>query len=679
MTFASTTHSIFLSLGFSGVILTCDVCLETVKEAEEPKEERMTIIKSITFVFVLLLTLLIIGLDGQAQTQRNRNNTRQVGNMLQRLERSSTRFRNSLNGSLVQRSVDQTQPLNDISTFQSAFDLAIEEFRDRFTRRLAVASDVESVLQNASPINSFVTQHTLSPRVKNDWASVRTDLNALANAYGVGWQWNQITPMKIDSNRSFRLSENELTQLIEQIENGGDKFRVSITDAFFRRPHDRTRSEGNMNDTLRAFTKATDQVRIRFDARVLDSSDVQRLIDQAQPLENFMRDNPLTDRARNDWATLRTNLNLLATAYNITPNWINNPSSPTANKATNRLTGTFRLDSTRSDNPREKAQRATENLRSERQEVAEQILPRLESPEMLMIERRGTTMTMASSLLPQTTFEADGRERHEQLPNGRPTKVIATLRGEQLVVSTNGYKENDFNVTFDASENENSLRVRRQIYSDRLTQPVVVDSVYNRTADVAQWNVHKDSRPVAGEASVASEFMVRDGESLVAVLNNDLSAKNTKQGDRFTMTIRQPSQYQDAVIEGTVGNVDEGGRLSGRSEMSLNFEMIRLPNGQTYRFAGVLESVRTLSGEAIKVDNEGSAQGANRTTQTIQRAGIATAVGAVIGAIAGGGKGAVIGGTIGAAGGAGSVFILGKDNLELPSGTELTIRSSAPR
>jgi hypothetical protein len=113
--------------------------------------------------------------------------------------------------------------------------------------------------------------------------------------------------------------------------------------------------------------------------------------------------------------------------------------------------------------------------------------------------------------------------------------------------------------------------------------------------------------------------------------------------------------------------------------MSLNFDSIRLRNGQTYKFAGVLESVRKLDGDTIKVDNEGSAQGANKTTQTIQRAGIATAVGAVIGAIAGGGKGAAIGGIIGAAGGAGSVFVLGKDNLELPSGTELTIRSSGSR
>jgi hypothetical protein len=652
-----------------------------VEEAVEAERKQMTIVKITTSVFILFLFPIIIDRGVQAQLQPNRINTRQVDNMLQRLERSSSKFRNSLNVALVERSVDQTQPQNDISTFQSGLDLAIKQFRDQFTRRLAVATDVESILQKASPINSFINQNTLNPRVKNDWASVRTDLNTLATAYTVNWQWNQLTPMKVDANGSFRLSDGELNQLIQQIENGGDNFRVSLTDAFFRRPYDRTRVEGDMNDALRGFKKATDQVRIRFDARELISDDVKHLLDQAEALDNFMRDNPLTDRARSDWSTLRANLSVLANAYNVAPSWINNSSSQTGYKGTNRLTGTFRLDSSHSDNPREKARRATQNVRPyERQEVTEQILERLESPEMLMIERRGKTMTIASSLAPQSTFEADGRERQEQLPSGRSTRVTATLRGEQLVVSTNGYKENDFNVTFDATEDHNSLRVRRQIYSDKLTQPVVVDSVYNRTADVAEWTINNNSRPVVGNTNAtSSEFIFRDGETLVAVLNKHLTTKHTKQGDRFTMTVRQPSQYEGAAIEGTVSGVDQGGRLSGRSEMSLTFDTIRLRNGQTYRFAGILESVRTLNGDAIKVDNEGSAQGANKTTRTIQRAGVATAVGAIIGAIGGGGKGAAIGGIIGAAGGAGSVFIQGKDNLELLTGTELTIRSSGPR
>jgi hypothetical protein len=451
-------------------------------QAPETERKRMSILKNIVSVFILLAFSIVIGLSIQAQQQTIRNNTRQVGNLLQRLERSSSRFRNSLNVALVQGSVDQTRPQNDVSTFESGFELAINQFRDQFTRRLAVAADVESILQKASPINSFITQNDLNPGVKNDWTSVRTDLSTLASAYGVTWQWNHVTPIKVDANGSFRMSESELNQLIQRIENGGDMFRISLTDAFFQRPYDRTRSEGNMNDALRGFKKATDQLRIRFDAQQLVRDDVRRLLDQATALDNFMRDNPLTDRAKSDWSTLRGDLSVLATAYQVAPSWGNSPISSSGNKSTNQLTGTFRLDPSRSDNPRHKALRATQNLPiNERQAVTDQILARLESPEMLTIERRGETMTIASSLAPQSTFEVDGRERQEQVSNGTWTKVTATLRGEQLVVSSNGYKENDLNVTFDASGNDNTLRVRRQMYSDRLTQPVVVDSVYDRT------------------------------------------------------------------------------------------------------------------------------------------------------------------------------------------------------
>ena len=53
--------------------------------------------------------------------------------------------------------------------------------------------------------------------------------------------------------------------------------------------------------------------------------------------------------------------------------------------------------------------------------------------------------------------------------------------------------------------------------------------------------------------------------------------------------------------------------------------------GVPYRFAGNLVTVQTLNGDTVKVDNEGSAQGDNQTTQTLERAGIGTAIGAIIG------------------------------------------------
>jgi hypothetical protein len=628
----------------------------------------------------IMFALSIVGVNAQTQRRPYSASDRQITKTVRQLERSSAKFRTTLNGTLNQKPGDNTVKENQINSLDRDFENASNQFLDRFNRRRATAADVQNVMLSAAPLNDLLNHNPVNSLVENDWGAVRTDLTALANAYGLTGQWNRQTLPPVSLRQSYPLSDKELDHLIQRIEKGGDALRSSLTAAFDQTRYDPTRSEGSMNDAIRRLKNGTNQLRNHFDASQLVADDVERLIGQATPLEKFMRKNQVTDRAQNDWSTLRRELTALAHAYSVDTFWRSPPSSQTGYSANNRLSGTFRLDASRSDNPRDKAKRATQNVPdNERRSVYDQIMTRLESPAMLAIERRGATITMASSLAPQATFEADGRERQEPLADGRSARVIATLRGEQLVVSSNGYKENDFNVTFDATENKPSLRVRRQIYSDRLTQPVVVDSVYDRTADVAQWNVYKDSRPVLGNTTAGTaDFILRD-ETIVAVLNNDLSTKLAKAGDPFSLTVRAPDHYEGAVLEGIVGSVNQGGQLTGWAQMTLKFNTIRLRSGQSYRFAGMLASVRTANGDTINVDNEGSAQGDNQTNTTIQRADIGTPVGAVIGAVVGGGKGAVIDATIGAAGGAASVYVQGKDDLELPTGTELTIRPSGLR
>jgi hypothetical protein len=172
---------------------------------------------------------------------------------------------------------------------------------------------------------------------------------------------------------------------------------------------------------------------------------------------------------------------------------------------------------------------------------------------------------------------------------------------------------------------------------------------------------------------------VPDGETVVGVLNASVSTQSARERDRFTLTVRQPSQFEGATIEGHVSNVQRSGRITGRSQITLNFDRILLRNGRSYPFAGLVESVRTNQGDLVKVNNEGSVSDNNQTTKTAERAAVGTAVGAIIGAIAGGGKGAAIGAIVGAGGGAGSVYVQGRDDLDLTRGTELTIRSSGPR
>jgi hypothetical protein len=640
--------------------------------------------KRIIFVFIVF-ALAIIGVSAQAQpptTRTKRVTDPQVSSILQRIERSSNRFRGSLNLALVNARIDETRPQNDINTFEPAFQSAIDQFTDRFNRREAWAADVENILQKALLVNGFMTRNRLNVRVQNDWATVRTDLNAMANAYGVNWQWNQQPLPPVDSSRSSRLSDRQLNQLIQRIETGGDRFQSSLTDAFNRSRNNQTTSEESMNDAVRDFKNATAQLRNQFDAQQPVADYVERVLARATPIDTFMHNNRLSNQAHTDWAAVHGELNTLAGAFNLSANLrdTDEPPPPPRYNSNSRLTGTFRLDPSRSDNPRESADRATRSLpNNQRQGVYDRILARLDSPQMLAMERNNSTMTMASSRAQRSTFEADGVERQEQL-NGRTSRVTATLRGDQLAVRSTGYRENDFNVTFEPIENGRRLRVTREVFTDRLNHAVIVSSIYDRTSDVAQWNIYNGSGPVLGNTGANNgEFILRDGETVVAVLNNDLTTKQAKQGDRFTLTVREPGQYEGAVIEGTVGTVTKGGTLTGRSGMTLNFDSIQLRNGQTYRFAGTLSSVRSANGDTVKVDNEGSAQGDNQTTQTVTRTGIGTAIGAIIGAIAGGGKGAAIGAAIGAAGGAGSVFVTGKESLELPQGTELMIRAGSPK
>ena len=636
--------------------------------------------KIISSVFILL-ALAVANISVQAQRRSSRAGDRQVGVILQQLDRSSGRFRNSLNTAVARQRIDQRDSGNNVNTSHADFQRAITQLNIQFNRRQAGAADVENVLQSASVINSFMARNRLNRQVQSDWNQVRTDLNSLSAAYGLTWQWNQQTFPGVSSNPSGRLSDDQLGQLIRRIDAGGDAFRTSLTDAFGESRYDQSRSEGTMNDRVRVFKNATDQLRNQFDSRQPVAAYVERLFASAAPIDTYMRNNRLTDRVQSDWSTLRGDLNSLGDAYSIATNWQISNEPPVMYNSDSRLTGTFRLDPSRSDNPREVADRATRNLsNNQRQTSSNRLLMRLESPETLAMERRGSTITLASSRAPQQTFEADGAPHQEQIGN-RSTQVTATLQGDQLVVSSTGYRENDFNVTFESIDNGHRLRVKRQIYLDRMTQPVVVNSVYNRTSEAAQWNIYNGAQPVLGSSGVNgnNDFIVTDGETLVAVLNDNLSTQQAQPGDRFSMTVREPGQYAGAVIEGTVGSVDRGGRVTGRAGLTLNFDTIRLQSGQTHRFAGAVSAVRMPGGDAVNVDNEGTAQGSNQTTQTVQRAGIGTAIGAIIGAVAGGAKGAVIGAVVGAAGGAGSVYVQGKDNLELPSGTELTIRASAPR
>ena len=170
-----------------------------------------------------------------------------------------------------------------------------------------------------------------------------------------------------------------------------------------------------------------------------------------------------------------------------------------------------------------------------------------------------------------------------------------------------------------------------------------------------------------------------DGTEIVATLDSRLSTRDAQAEDPFTLTVVSPGQFQGARIDGRLLAVDRSGRVTGRSDMTFDFDRIRFRNGRTADFDGVIESVRTPDGDTLQVENTNVGEDDSQTSRTATRTGIGAAIGAVIGAVTGGTKGAVIGAAIGGAAGAGSVIVQGRDDLNLEPGSEFTIRALGPQ
>jgi hypothetical protein len=139
-------------------------------------------------------------------------------------------------------------------------------------------------------------------------------------------------------------------------------------------------------------------------------------------------------------------------------------------------------------------------------------------------------------------------------------------------------------------------------------------------------------------------------------------------GQTFRASLDEPLMFNSRVVaprgaEVTTKlvNVEEAGRIQGRSELALILYDITI-NGRKYEIS---------SAEVVQA-------GASRGTQSAQRIGGLAAVGAVIGAIAGGGKGAAQGAAAGAGAGTAIQVLTHGENVQIPAESRLEFTLSSP-
>jgi len=174
-------------------------------------------------------------------------------------------------------------------------------------------------------------------------------------------------------------------------------------------------------------------------------------------------------------------------------------------------------------------------------------------------------------------------------------------------------------------------------------------------------SVYADNGPSPKRNTVA---LLPQGTVLEVRLNDALSSASNRVGDKISAVLEVPVEIggrevipRGARVEGHVTTSRSSGRLKGRAAIGITLDAVE--------DRGKMIPIRTT------LDTRVSKAHKKRNLQFI---GGGAGLGALIGAIAGGGKGAAIGAGAGAAAGTGAAAATGKKEVYIPAETVFTFR-----
>src|SRR5437660_2572742 len=173
----------------------------------------------------------------------------------------------------------------------------------------------------------------------------------------------------------------------------------------------------------------------------------------------------------------------------------------------------------------------------------------------------------------------------------------------------------------------------------------------------------------AVKKAIEPKPLVVPADTIIAVvLDQTISSKTSKPGDRFSATVQSPvgvdgkvAIRKDARAEGVVKEAKAAGRFKGGALLVLKLTSVTV-NGKDHE----------IQTSAAMTSSKGKGK------RTAVMVGGGAAGGAGIGAIAGGGKGAAIGALIGAAAGTGGAGLTGNRDITLAAETALDFKLLQP-
>jgi hypothetical protein len=175
--------------------------------------------------------------------------------------------------------------------------------------------------------------------------------------------------------------------------------------------------------------------------------------------------------------------------------------------------------------------------------------------------------------------------------------------------------------------------------------------------------------PVAPPAPEYEEVVIPSDAVLGLQIERTISSETARVEDRVEARVTRDVRVGDvvaipagSVVQGSVSEVERGGKVKERARLAVRFHTVVLANGSRLN---------------IKTDSV-LREGTSPARESAAKIGGAAVGGAILGAILGGGKGAIIGGATGAAGGTAATMAGQRNPAVLTAGTTVSVRMQQP-
>lgn len=271
------------------------------------------------YVLGLALTLLA----GQvAVAQAQRMSYKDTKHTIERIKDWSDTFDHNFDRDVHKSGVD-SDLRNEMKRSVERFEEATEHLEHSYDKDNAAVPAVRAVLREAAVIDTFMARNIMSPRVQSEWLLLRQDLDLLAGSYGLTTEYPSAlaraeTPPAAVVVMPAAAGSEQLRDLIQDIHTHGELFQSNVRTALANSAE----PESVIHQYIGGFMVSAERLRNSYSGGAYSADEASEVLSQAEPIDLYMRDHPLSVSAQESWLRLRNDLIRLGAAFSLSPVWL---------------------------------------------------------------------------------------------------------------------------------------------------------------------------------------------------------------------------------------------------------------------------------------------------------------------------------------------------------------------